>query len=135
MIDRHAEVRHSEQGVARNVLQLERLGRVDLRTKLSCHASNTQLSQPLTKSVEIELNRKSTQTLFLLFTRCVCVMVDTLLVVGVIRRENSCDKTNKQKVAGPRKKIPEGNWTLLERCRSSLKGDLPGLLLCDKFRH
>jgi hypothetical protein len=59
MIDRHAEVRHSEQGVARNVLQLERLGRVDLRTKLSCHASNTQLSQPLTKSVEIELNRES----------------------------------------------------------------------------
>ncbi|XP_046630954.1 neural cell adhesion molecule 2-like isoform X2 [Daphnia pulicaria] len=58
MIDRHAEVRHSEQGVARNVLQLERLGRVDLRTKLSCHASNTQLSQPLTKSVEIELNLK-----------------------------------------------------------------------------
>jgi hypothetical protein len=65
MIDRHAEVRHSEQGVARNVLQLERLGRVDLRTKLSCHASNTQLSQPLTKSVEIELNRKSTKILFL----------------------------------------------------------------------
>ncbi|XP_032799105.2 hemicentin-1 isoform X2 [Daphnia magna] len=58
MIDRHAEIRHSEQGVARNVLQLERLGRVDLRTKLSCHASNTQLSQPLTKSVEIELNLK-----------------------------------------------------------------------------
>ena len=77
MIDRHAEVRHSEQGVARNVHQLERLGRVDLRTKLSCHASNTQLSQPLTKSVEIELNRESyyKNTFFffffyLLFTLC-----------------------------------------------------------------
>lgn len=70
MIDRHAEIRHSEQGVARNVLQLERLGRVDLRTKLSCHASNTQLSQPLTKSVEIELNRKSyTPTTFIPFCK------------------------------------------------------------------
>ena len=57
MIDRHAEERHPEQGV-RNVLRLERLGRVDLRTKLSCHASNTQLSPPLTKSIEIELNRE-----------------------------------------------------------------------------
>lgn len=61
MIDRHAEVRHTEQGV-RNVLQLERLGRVDLHTKLTCQATNGvghQLSQPLTKSVQIELNRKS----------------------------------------------------------------------------
>lgn len=61
MIDRHAEVRHPEQGV-RNVLQLERLGRVDLHTKLMCQAANSigqQLSQPMTKSVQIELNRKS----------------------------------------------------------------------------
>lgn len=61
MIDRHAEVRHTDQGV-RNVLQLERLGRVDLHTKLTCQATNGvghQLSQPLTKSVQIELNRKS----------------------------------------------------------------------------
>ncbi|XP_057374679.1 nephrin-like isoform X2 [Daphnia carinata] len=60
MIDRHVEVRqYSENGVASNVLQLERLGRSDLRTKLSCHASNSLLAQPpLTRSVEIELNLK-----------------------------------------------------------------------------
>lgn len=60
MIDRHVEVRqYSDQGVASNVLQLERLARKDLRTKVSCHASNTLFTQqPLTKSVEIELNRE-----------------------------------------------------------------------------
>ena len=70
MIDRHVEVRqYSDQGVASNVLQLERLGRKDLRTKVSCHASNTLFTQqPLTKSVEIELNREyNTKIPILLF--------------------------------------------------------------------
>lgn len=60
MMDRHAESRSAEQGV-RNVLQLERLGRVDLRTAITCQAANTQLSLPLTKSVTIELNCESSR--------------------------------------------------------------------------
>lgn len=59
MVDKHSEFRHPEQGV-RNVLQLERLSRSDLLTSLSCQAANTQLSLPLTRSVQIELNCKST---------------------------------------------------------------------------
>jgi hypothetical protein len=60
MIDRHVEVRqYSDQGVASNVLQLERLSRNDLRSKVSCQASNSLFTQqPLIKTVEIELNRE-----------------------------------------------------------------------------
>lgn len=67
MIDRHVEVRqYSENGVASNVLQFERLGRSDLRTRLSCHASNSLLAQPpLTKFVEIELNREYRNTFYI----------------------------------------------------------------------
>ena len=61
MVDKHSEFRHPEQGV-RNVLQLERLSRSDLLTSLSCQAANTQLSLPLTRSVQIELNCKSTSS-------------------------------------------------------------------------
>ena len=57
MVDKHSELRHPEQGV-RNVLQLERLGRADLLTSFSCQAANTQLSLPITRSVQIELNCK-----------------------------------------------------------------------------
>lgn len=56
-IDRHPE---TEKGAeVRNVLQIAKLGRNFLRTTLTCQATNTPLSHPLTKSVQIELNRKS----------------------------------------------------------------------------
>lgn len=53
----------------RNVLQIAKLSRNFLRTTLTCQATNTPLSHPLTKSVQIELNRKSNHSplLFLFF--------------------------------------------------------------------
>ena len=63
LIDRQSEFHSSSSGgggdgEVRNVLKLERLGRVDLRTTVSCQAYNTQLSHPLTKSAIVELTCK-----------------------------------------------------------------------------
>ena len=57
LIDRLSD--HSSGEGVRNLLKLERLGRPDLRTTISCQAANTQLSHPLTKSAVIELTRES----------------------------------------------------------------------------
>lgn len=69
LIDRYSESR-AEEGV-RNVLKLERLGRPDLRTTISCQASNTQMSLPLIKSVIIDLNRESQETIHYYFIRII----------------------------------------------------------------
>ena len=58
LIDRHSEYNNQQDGV-RNVLKLERMGRPDLHTSISCQAANTQLSLPLTKALTVEVNRKS----------------------------------------------------------------------------
>ena len=65
LIDRHSEFHNQQDGV-RNVLKLERMGRPDLHTSISCQASNTQLSLPLTKALSVEVNRKSEHQLTLI---------------------------------------------------------------------
>lgn len=62
LIDRHSEFHNQQDGV-RNVLKLERMGRPDLHTSISCQAANTQLSLPLTKALTVEVNRKSISTI------------------------------------------------------------------------
>lgn len=42
----------------KNVLHLERLQRTDLHRVLTCHASNNNVTQPISSSVTLDLNRK-----------------------------------------------------------------------------
>lgn len=98
MIDRHSEVRHSEQGV-RNVLQLERLGRVDLGSSISCQASNTQLSQPLAKFVKIQLNREYINHWFIFhFGRIMSSRLLSAIATGFVRFDNSIILTQRKPV-------------------------------------
>lgn len=49
----------SPKGTIRNVLRISRLSRDDLMMVLTCQASNTNLTAPVSQTITIDLNRKS----------------------------------------------------------------------------
>lgn len=62
LIDQSSDT-DEEKGVVRNELSLESLKREDLLTQYVCQASNTNLTQPATASVQLDISRK----LYLMF--------------------------------------------------------------------
>lgn len=46
------------QAIVRNELVITRLRRNDLMTTLTCEANNSNLSEPISTSISLELNRK-----------------------------------------------------------------------------
>lgn len=57
LIDQSSDT-DKEKGVVRNELSLESLKREDLLTQYVCQASNTNLTQPATASVQLDISRK-----------------------------------------------------------------------------